>query len=160
MTWEPSRHIPQAWREHFDNPDVDFIDPQRLIDCSSTFHQAIQKSLIEGTVTTRVPFPLDIYRYVFKDKGTEDEQDLPFVKLEKEDLATLELPSHWWYKLDRNGQGTKILFPIKVKPMLSFSNPCYYVEDGQLLKGRRLPKESLIVKFLSVATDTVTLTIN
>ena len=65
---------------------------------------------------------LDIWRYVTFRKGVASEHRGHYL-FQKNDLGKLKyLPENWWYQVNDDGQGTAVKFPIKIKPILSWSS--------------------------------------
>lgn len=63
-----------------------------------------------------------------------------------EDFVRLkDLPLHWWYYISEHGEGMAVYFPIKVKPILSWSPFHYYFSNGKVCKAQRFPLEKLCV---------------
>ena len=59
---------------------------------------------------------------------------------QKEDLYHLTTcPEMWWYYLDIHGEGRAVDFPIKIKPVLSWTSAHYIFQNGQLKQARRSP---------------------
>ena len=81
-----------------------------------------------------VDMQLDVWRYIVRDKG--DASTHQGHLLDKEEFCRLKfLPNNWWYFTDANGEGTAIEFPVKVKPVLSWSPKTHILQ--------RLPRERL-----------------
>jgi hypothetical protein len=69
--------------------------------------------------------------------------------LHKEDMHRLKfLPESWWFVLNGHGEGSAVDFPIKVKPVLSWSPSCYMPKEGKLCKAPRLPNEKLCISVI------------
>ena len=100
----------------------------------------------------------DVWRYVSHDKGTISNHRGHMMYL-KEELARLEpaLPSHWWYYLDEHGEGQAVVFPIKIKPLLTWT-PSYYIWlDNKLQQAPRIPQEKLLVTIARRCCNTTNL---
>ena len=69
------------------------------------------------------------------------------ILLEKADLAKLTcLPSNWWYVANEHGDGVQIDFPMKAKPILSWS-PKVFVRstNGSMhVPAKRFPREKIV----------------
>jgi hypothetical protein len=66
--------------------------------------------------------------------------------LAKEDFSRLKyLSSHWWYYMSDNGEGMAVDFPLKIKPLLSWSPAHSYVNKGTVCKALRFPLEKICV---------------
>ena len=63
----------------------------------------------------------DVWQYVTHRKGTQSEHRGHYL-FDKDDLIKLKyLPVCWWYCLNNDGEGIAIDFPVKAKPILSWS---------------------------------------
>lgn len=87
---------------------------------------------------------LDIWRYVTHKKGKPSQHRGHFL-FEKEDLSRLKLSMHWWYYMSEHGEGMAIDFPLKIKPVLSWSPSHYIVKQGIVCKAPRFPVEKLCI---------------
>lgn len=69
--------------------------------------------------------------------------------LGKEDLNRLKfLPDNWWYIINEHGEGSAVNFPLKVKPVLSWSPISFIAKEGRLFKAPRLPNERISISLL------------
>ena len=95
-----------------------------------------------------VSMDLDIWWYFVNGKGKKSQQQGHFL-YQLEDFVMLKyLPLHWWYYITEHGEGMAVDFPIKVKPILTWS-PCHhYFSNGKVLKAQRFPLEKLCVTIL------------
>ena len=65
---------------------------------------------------------------------------------EQNDLARLKyLPEDWWYFLNQHGEGLAVDFPLKARPILSWSSDKYVKKDGQLVKAKKFPTEKICI---------------
>ena len=65
---------------------------------------------------------------------------------EQNDLARLKyLPEDWWYFLNQHGEGLAVDFPLKARPILSWSSDKYVKKDGQLVKVKKFPIEKICI---------------
>ena len=53
------------------------------------------------------------------------------------------LPEDWWYHLNQDGAGIAINFPLKAKPVLSWSPKKFIKKDGNLVEAKRFPIEKI-----------------
>ena len=53
------------------------------------------------------------------------------------------LPENLWYYLDLHGEGKAVDFPLKMKPVLSWTLIQYIKEKGKLKKAPHAPVEKL-----------------
>ena len=66
------------------------------------------------------------------------------------------LPDMWWYYLDIHGEDRAVDFPIKFKPVLSWTSAYYIFQNGQLKQARMSPIEKIKVHFSKKACSTET----
>lgn len=93
-----------------------------------------------------VDLDLNIWRYVSHNKGTPSEHH-GHLLFQKYDFVNFKfLPQYWWYFEDKHGEGMAIDFPIKIKPVLSWSATHYFKKDGVLCKAPRFPVEKLCIE--------------
>ena len=65
---------------------------------------------------------------------------------ERDDLSKFKyLPEDWWYFLNKHGEGVAVDFPLKAKPILSWSSDKYIQEHGQLIKAKKFPTEKICI---------------
>jgi hypothetical protein len=96
---------------------------------------------------------LDIWRYVTYNKGTESNHR-GHVLFEKEDFTRLRhLPVNWWYYFNNHGEGRAIDFPLKAKPVLSWSPAHFFKKDGKLCLASRFPMEKISITIVKRACD-------
>ena len=90
-----------------------------------------------------VNIDLDVWRFVTCNKGTVSEQRRHYL-FEKYDLARLKYPPEdWWYNLNQDGEGAVVDFPLKAKPLLSWSAQKYIKMHGKIIKAVRFPMENV-----------------
>ena len=79
--------------------------------------------------------------------------------MKKKTLVTWIYRKHggWWYNLDNNGEGRAINFPIKIKPLLSWTPKRYVVQNGKLMQAERTPVEKAKIHFARRACSAETL---
>lgn len=106
---------------------------ERLQMADSNFYSAILIYLKGNNFATfYASIEIDIWRYISYDKGKGCEQHgYKLYDLNYLDLFS-SLPNHWWYYLDCHGQGRAINFPIKVKPVLSWT-PRHFISNNSKL---------------------------
>ena len=96
---------------------------------------------------------LDIWRYVTFGNGVASEHRGHYL-FQKNDLGKLKyLPENWWYQVNDDGQGTAVKFPIKIKPILSWSSSRYMKKDRKLVKAPRFPLEKLCITIIRRACN-------
>ena len=104
---------------NYDNPP---ICEETLQTASASFTCAIYSALRgQRTQPVYADIGLDVWRHVTYRKGIPSEHR-GHTLLEKKDMVKLTyLPSNWWYVASDNGDGIQIDFPVKAKPVLSWS---------------------------------------
>ena len=104
------------------------------------------KGKFSAPVDVQIDF--DVQRYLWGERGVVSEH--PGYKLyNKEDfLHFTSLPESWWYYLDLHGQDKAVDFPLKVKPLLSWTPVQYIKENGMLKQAPQAPVEKVIIHFL------------
>ncbi len=86
---------------------------------------------------------LNVWRYITYKKGTAS-QHQGHVLYSKEDFQWFKtLPNHWWYCVDKHGEGKAVDFPIKIKAVLSWSPVQHISKSGKLIKAPRYPAKVL-----------------
>ena len=96
---------------------------------------------------------LDVWRYISYRKGTAS-QHRGHVLYSKHDFARLTtLPEYWWYYLNQLGEGVAVDFPIKIKPVLTWSPVQHVKKAGKLVKASQFPIEKLCVTVVKRACD-------
>lgn len=94
---------------------------------------------------------LDIWRFVSSGRGIAS-RHRGHLLLEKDELARLKfLPGNWWYHLNQDGDGVAIDFPLKVKPILSWSPKTFVKRNGSLVEARRFPIEKVCLTVIRKA---------
>ncbi|CAG2214311.1 DUOXA1 [Mytilus edulis] len=133
-TWEPTCHIDQRSLSEYIPSN---INPHRLNSAAKTFEDIIQNRLKPGnrchSVSSR--FDLDVYRYCFQ----TDETVLLNLA---DDFSRLPLTESWNYRINSNGQGLTIDFPIRLSPRLHFRKIFVRTEDGSVFT-KMLPIETV-----------------
>ncbi len=96
---------------------------KRLEVTSQRFLTAVKKQLKSKSLVPQfaTQFDHDIFRYVFKDKGTPSNIS-GAIMLNKTDFERMLLPDTWHYTLKENGEGYAIEFPIRAKSVLKWLN--------------------------------------
>lgn len=81
-------------------------------------------------------------------KGTQSEHRGHYL-FDKDDLIKLKyLPAGWWYCLNHDGEGIAIDFPVKAKPILSWSQKKIIKKDGKLVKGAQFTIEKVCLTII------------
>ena len=88
-----------------------------------------------------VPFRTDVFRFLFKDKGTicQHGRGLYF---ELEHFNTEFFPAGWNKVLDRLGDGCEVQFPVRLHSHLRWGQTVYKEDgDGELKKKQKTYEE-------------------
>ena len=128
------------------NYDKPPIVENRLEEACRNFCIGITKALKSLRSTpVHVNLDLDIWRFVTCGKGKASEHRGHHL-FERDDLTKFKyLPDDWWYFLNQQGEGVPIDFPLKAKPILSWSSDKYIKRNGQLLKAKKYPVEKVCI---------------
>lgn len=88
----------------------------------------------------------DIFRFLFNDKGHPANMT-GAILLDQHDFDRIPLlDESWWYSLNKNGEGNKVDFPIRAKPILRKSTLHYTLDkNSALVQGPSFVQE--IVSF-------------
>lgn len=113
------------------------------------FIVSIANSLNAGTVrscTFTIPFNLDVFKYLFNDKGTS----IPRSSGKTYSLADFDigdlLPDDWYVLYDKHGNGCSIDFPITITPKIKYGPKCYVKSsDGLVVEKPKLFTEIIHV---------------
>lgn len=137
----------------------------RGVQCTSTFsgifdeildnlHQAKTKMLtLPSKLKSKLRGPStlffhhDCYRFLFQGKGRAN-KDGKSTMLEKQDFDQCNFDNLWDQCLDKNGDGVRIKFPIKLQLNLSWSPKITAVKNGTLVNPPRMPLEKLTIEFI------------
>ena len=94
---------------------------------------------------------LDIWRYITHGKGVDSEHR-GHVLFEKGDFSRLRhLPENWWYQFNTDGDGAAIDFPLKAKPVLSWSPKKFIKTSGNLVEAPRFPIKKICLTVIRKA---------
>ena len=90
---------------------------------------------------------IDCWRYIIKGKGTPSNHKSHY-EYGKSDFGRLPmLPPDWWYYFNQHGEGKKIDFPMKIKPVIGWSPKKHIFNGKKIVPGPRFPIEKLIISF-------------
>ena len=120
-TWEPTVHLPRHVKYAYLSPP---ISNNRLLVTADILEKAVKSRLKSRSERFSIDFPGDVYRYVF---STDKE-----VILDRDDFARLPLSHHWYNDLKKNGDDTRLCFPMRVKWRL-LKRSIHIVEDDKLV---------------------------
>ena len=127
-TWEPQNHLPQ---HVISNYIPSQIDSDRLRRFSVDLERSVSSRLKSKNPVCSVYVDLDVFRYIFGDVSSK--------LCGLEDFVSLQLPTNWFYILDRDGTGKKLKFPIKLTPRLVMRK--VYVKEDDKLVMKTIPIE-------------------
>lgn len=95
-----------------------------------------------------VTIDLDVWRYVVFRKGVPSEHRGHHL-FEMEGFGKFKyLPENWWYNLNGDGNGISVDFPLKAKPILSWSPKKYTKKDGNMVEAKRYPIEKVCLTII------------
>ena len=113
-----------------------FADPKPsirdILDSTSAFCNAINRSLKMGVnkeCRLTVNFHSDVFRFLFKDRGSEYPHGKGRLYV-LEDFNTTYFPTDWYRVNDRLGDGCKIDFPMRLLSKVKWS-PTVYATHGE-----------------------------
>ena len=120
------------------------VSDERLQEACCQFACGVLSALKSPSLSSvYISLKHDVWHYVRFNKGRSLEHRGHFL-FSNQDLSRLKyLPRHWWYFMNGNGKGTAIDFPIKIKPVLSWSSALCFVKNGHIMRAKRLPLEKL-----------------
>ena len=99
-----------------------------------------------------IEFRHDVYNYLFHGKGTPAEQK-SWTTFEEGDLNLCKLPPNWNCLFDQNGDGVKMMFPIKMRKYLGRSPKNFQRKAGtqSIVEAPRSYVEKISICFAKVA---------
>lgn len=83
-------------------------------------------------------FREDVFQHLFGKKGVENGQ---WKLLAQEEFSPSFFPANWHCLRDLHGQGTKVLFPMKIRHFISWSTKNYHVREGMITESTRAFQE-------------------
>jgi hypothetical protein len=113
---------------------------------------AVQKWLRgKSMATVSINMDLDVWHYLTSCKGQASEHK-GYTLYEKGDFDRFtSLPNDCFFILNEHGEGTTIDFPIKAKPIISWSPSRYHEHNNKLQRAPRMPIERVSFYFLRKA---------
>ena len=82
---------------------------------------------------------LDVWRYITSGKGRPAEHK-GHTMFEKGEFVRFDgLPENWSYTLNQLGEGVKVKFPIKAKPIISWSKSTFISKKWKIGSGTTIP---------------------
>jgi hypothetical protein len=129
-------------------------DEPRLERACRDFVHTVQSGLkSKSYAPIYVHMELDVWRYITHNKGEECEHK-GYKLYEKNEFGHfVGLPNDWFYTLNAHGEGMAIDFPIKAKPVLSWTPSKFVEKNGKLVKGERMPIEKIVIVFVKRACN-------
>ena len=89
----------------------------------------------------------DCWRFISQGKGTPSAHRGYFL-YGRHDFGRLPmLPADWWYYLNQHGEGKKIDFPMKIKPVIAWSPKKHVLNGENLIEPKRFPIEKRSISF-------------
>ncbi|XP_028405214.1 uncharacterized protein LOC114527709 [Dendronephthya gigantea] len=148
-TWEPSAHLPESLLRGYDRPPKPSLS--RLESTARAFACGILHLLKSKAMGCGyIDLDLDCWRYITQGKGTPSEHR-GHVLYNKSDFSRLPmLPPDWWYYFNQHGEGKKVDFPMKIKPIIGWSSKKYVFNGKKIVPGKRFPIEKISVSFARV----------
>lgn len=141
-TWEPQSILPKNIETLFSYPEVSY---EELALVARQFESAVQRSLARsikyksGDIPPfRVPFPLDIFRYVFGGYGYNRTVN------NINGLSKLPMSTGWWYYIDRAYNRSQLQFPVTIEAKLTMRK--VFKDIKGKFEWRQLPEEKVIVR--------------
>ena len=98
--------------------------------------------------------PLDVWRHSTFGKGIPS-QHPGHVLLAKCDMTRFKyLPDNWYYTANEKGGGIEIDFPLKARPVLSWS-PKVFIKgvNGKMVAANRFPREKICLTIIRKPFD-------
>jgi len=142
----------------YENPKVSrVVAVQEFDELADNIRSSL--SLKGGETTTGFKFRGDVWRQHLAGRGSQ--QRAGYRLYERQDLQPLVgrglLQPSFHYHLHKSGQGLSVLFPLKMKWLITEKHGKKYVRDvsGNLTPCPVIPRETLIIKVCSEATDGV-----
>lgn len=125
---------------------------ERLERACRDFTHAVSSSLkSKSFATVYASMELDVWRYIMFGKGIPS-QHKGHMLYEKEDFCRFHgLLDNWYYTMNQHGEGFKVDFPIKVKPVLTWTNSNFVAKNDKLQVAPKIPLEKISISFAKAA---------
>ena len=108
---------------------------------------ALKNPRLRKVVT--VEFREDVFRFLFKTRGIKQGN---WQLLQQGDFSPTFFPLDWHCVLDLHGQGTKMLFPVKIKQFIAWSPKHFHATaNGNVAESARAFQEKVSLSFIKVA---------
>ena len=139
------------WRSYDQPPRP---DKTRFEQACRNFIHAIQSGLkSKSTAGIYVDMDLDVWRYITYNQGRMSNHK-GHMLFEREDFQRFEgLPDDWCFILNQHGEGVSIDFPLKAKPLVSWTPLKYIVKSGKLVMAPKMPIEKVVFSFAKQACN-------
>ena len=131
---------------------------ERLQEACRHFLLGVSKCLRSRSVAPAyIDMDLDIWRSMTGGKGMESNHS-GHKLYQLEDFSQVKyLPENWWYHINEKGSGLAVDFPLKAKPILSWSSTTYMKKDGKFVKAPKTPVEKICLTIIRRACSANTL---
>ena len=83
----------------------------------------------------------DVFLLLVKGKGKEAKVFPGSLLLEKADFSRYTMHEYWWYFLNSHGQGWRVHFPKRAKPVLRLSAKQYIMVNRHITLAPQKPVE-------------------
>ncbi|XP_048589375.1 testis-specific chromodomain protein Y 1 [Nematostella vectensis] len=145
-SWVDEDYLSADLVRNFDSPQVETSRLQGNLD---RLREAMEAKLKRRTrVPVSIEFHHDCFRYCFSGKGIKS-RDGKHILLSSNDFRVCNFPREWDVYLDKNGDGVKISYPVKMKTFLSKSIKCYKVVDNSVVEDKqRMYTEKITFDFI------------
>ena len=125
-SWQPEENLTQDIIASYEVPEI--MDKRRIEETAVNLFMTIQKRLT-GCTPFEVSMSLDVFRHCFGQKGTP--AAVPgYMNYILDDFRDIPLPPYWVFLVDSDGVGRQIVFPVLMKPKLSFTKQNYCLDDN------------------------------
>lgn len=105
-----------------------------------------------SSAITVIDMKHDVFRYLFRGKGRTSSK-AGCTLLEREDFHRCKFfnTNDWDTYIDNLGDGAKVMFPIRVKPYLSWGPKTYSLAEGKIIPKPRYHLEKVSITFTKTA---------
>ena len=113
-------------------------DTRAILDCVSRFKQAVNCSLKSGSVGNnciRIEFRLDVFRFLFCDKGQPPISGRGLI-YDLDDFDDRYFVGEWYRRYNRLGDGCEVDFPMQLHSYLKWTQQGYSKapDDSELVR--------------------------
>ena len=97
---------------------------------------------------------LDVWRYITYNPQGRKSNHKGHMLFEREDFQRFEgLRDDWCFILNQHGEGVSIDFPLKAKPLVSWTALKYILKSGKLVVAPKMPIEKVVFSFAKQACN-------